>query len=75
MQQALAALADGRLPSSVYGVEHLLRLLLKLPELLGAAGAMVMGEEQLAATGSALQVGGLAGYGVDRLCPGVFLRG
>lgn len=53
--QALAALADGRLPSSVYGVEHLLRLLLKLPELLGAAGAVVMGEDQLAATGSAVQ--------------------
>lgn len=31
---ALQVLADGALPSSVYGAEHLLRLFVKLPELL-----------------------------------------
>jgi hypothetical protein len=32
--QARAALGGGALPSSVYGAEHLLRLFVKLPELL-----------------------------------------
>mmetsp|Transcript_13654 Transcript_13654/g.29289 ORF Transcript_13654/g.29289 Transcript_13654/m.29289 type:complete len:266 (+) Transcript_13654:201-998(+) len=37
--QAQEALADGRAASCVYGAEHLCRLLIKLPELLGVANA------------------------------------
>ena len=39
------ALSSGTTPSSVYGAEHLLRLLLKLPELLPAG--QMSGDEQL----------------------------
>ncbi|KAG2437743.1 hypothetical protein HYH02_011119 [Chlamydomonas schloesseri] len=53
--QAMALLADGRLPSSVYGAEHLLRLFVKLPELLAAAGAGGMSEEVLVQTATAVQ--------------------
>ncbi|GFR44980.1 hypothetical protein Agub_g6290, partial [Astrephomene gubernaculifera] len=53
--QAMAVLADGRLPSSVYGTEHLLRLFVKLPELLAAAGAGGMSEEALGQTAEAVQ--------------------
>ena len=38
--QARAALAGGALPSAIYGAEHLLRLLAKLPELLPAVPGM-----------------------------------
>lgn len=38
--QARAALSGGALPSSVYGAEHLLRLLVRLPELLPSAPAL-----------------------------------
>lgn len=40
----LQALAAGQAPSAVYGAEHLLRLFVKLPELLPHTGAP---EEQL----------------------------
>ncbi|PNW71228.1 hypothetical protein CHLRE_16g692400v5 [Chlamydomonas reinhardtii] len=53
--QAMALLSDGRLPSSVYGAEHLLRLFVKLPELLAAAGAGGMSEEVLVQTATAVQ--------------------
>ncbi|GLC45646.1 hypothetical protein PLESTB_001789900 [Pleodorina starrii] len=53
--QAMALLADGRLPSSVYGTEHLLRLFVKLPDLLAAAGAGNMNEEMLVQTATAVQ--------------------
>ncbi|KAG2499450.1 hypothetical protein HYH03_002397 [Edaphochlamys debaryana] len=53
--QAMAVLSDGRLPSSVYGTEHLLRLFVKLPELLAAAGAGAMSEEALLQTATAVQ--------------------
>uniref|UniRef100_A0A383VIF0 Uncharacterized protein n=1 Tax=Tetradesmus obliquus TaxID=3088 RepID=A0A383VIF0_TETOB len=43
-QQAQQALAAGQAPSAVYGAEHLLRLFVKLPELLPPTGAP---EEQL----------------------------
>ncbi|EIE25227.1 MRG-domain-containing protein [Coccomyxa subellipsoidea C-169] len=36
MEQAVKALSDGTTPSSLYGAEHLLRLFLKLPDLLPA---------------------------------------
>lgn len=49
-------LSDGRLPSSVYGTEHLLRLFVKLPDLLAAAGAGSMNEEMLVQTATAVQV-------------------
>lgn len=55
--QAMALLADGRLPSAVYGTEHLLRLFVKLPDLLAAAGAGGMAEEALLQTATAVQVG------------------
>ena len=55
--QALAALSSGLLPSAVYGTEHLLRLFVKLPELLAAAGAGGMAEEALLQTANAVQVG------------------
>jgi hypothetical protein len=42
----LQALAAGQAPSAVYGAEHLLRLIVKLPELLPHTGA----------TGEALQL-------------------
>ncbi|GIL74243.1 hypothetical protein Vretimale_1991 [Volvox reticuliferus] len=53
--QAMAMLADGRLPSSVYGIEHLLRLFVKLPDLLAAAGAGNMNEDMLVQTATAVQ--------------------
>ncbi|CAL8461794.1 g1325 [Coccomyxa elongata] len=37
MEQADKALSDGTTPSSIYGAEHLLRLFLKLPDLLPAS--------------------------------------
>lgn len=37
--QADSFIADGTLPSSVYGAEHLLRLFVKLPEYLPIAGS------------------------------------
>ena len=38
-------MADGRVPSCVYGAEHLIRMFVKLPELL----AVAVGTEQQAA--------------------------
>lgn len=38
-EQAVEALADGRVASCVYGAEHLLRLFIKLPELMAVAVA------------------------------------
>ena len=37
--QADTFIADGTLPSAVYGAEHLLRLFVKLPEYLPVAGS------------------------------------
>jgi mortality factor 4-like protein 1 len=42
---ALQVLSGGRVPSSIYGAEHLLRLFIKLPELLPQAGTT--GDQQL----------------------------
>ncbi|EFJ46711.1 hypothetical protein VOLCADRAFT_118057 [Volvox carteri f. nagariensis] len=53
--QAMVMLSDGRLPSSVYGTEHLLRLFVKLPDLLAAAGAGSMNEDMLVQTATAVQ--------------------
>ncbi len=38
-------LADGRIPSTMYGAEHFLRLFIKLPELLPASS---LAEDQVA---------------------------
>lgn len=42
----LQVLADGRIPSSVYGAEHFLRLFVKLPEFLPHTG-LTEGQMQL----------------------------
>ena len=42
------ALGDGRVASCVYGAEHLLRLFVKLPELLAAAVATEQQASQVA---------------------------
>lgn len=52
--QAVAALSDGRSPAAVYGAEHLLRLMLKLPEIMPTAG---MTQPQVGALSAKLQVG------------------
>ena len=74
----MALLSDGRLPSSVYGAEHLLRLFVKLPELLAAAGAGGMSEEVLVQTATAVQVcvwgGGAIGGGCACVCVGGLCR-
>lgn len=46
--QADKVLAGGRVPSSVYGAEHLLRLFVKLPELLPQTGAPAEQQQLLA---------------------------
>ncbi|MEW5306783.1 MAG: hypothetical protein WDW36_009221 [Sanguina aurantia] len=50
--QAQAMLSDGKVPSAVYGAEHLLRLFIKLPDLFMAAG---VSEEQLGTLGAMVQ--------------------
>lgn len=52
--QAVAQLSDGRSPAAVYGAEHLLRLMLKLPEIMPTAG---MTQPQVGALSAKLQVG------------------
>ena len=49
------ALADGRVASCVYGAEHLLRLFIKLPELMAVAVAT---EQQAANVSVMVQVRG-----------------
>lgn len=51
--QCVAALSDGSTPSAVYGAEHLLRLMLKLPEIMPTAG---MTPAQVAGLSAKLQV-------------------
>lgn len=48
------ALSDGRAASSIYGAEHLLRLFVKLPELMAVAVAT---EQQAANVAAMVQVG------------------
>lgn len=53
------ALSDGRAASSIYGAEHLLRLFVKLPELMAVAVAT---EQQAANVAAMVQVGLTAVY-------------
>ena len=61
-EQAASILSDGRVASSVYGAEHLLRLLIKLPELMSLA---IASEEQ--ATNVAIMVQDLMAWMVDNM--------